>query len=344
MKNTGKLLFGTPSTLARELNRPLWQGAEFVVLTDETVLEHCLPRLVQEVPQLQEVQFIEVPQGEECKCLEVATGVWQTLLEMNATRSTVLICLGGGSICDLGGYIAASYMRGMRHILVPTTLLAQVDAAIGGKTAINLAGIKNAIGHFYPAELTFCDYNFCRTLSEEQLLDGRMEMIKTAAIHSETLYTKLLHNLSLQRASILEAARFKQAVCEADPEDHSTRHILNFGHTFGHAIEMHSHLSHGTAVGLGMLVAFYLSSKKLCLDQSVATNYHLFISKLIKFPQYTLHDIEAMLPLMHHDKKNASSDSLHCVLLKDIGVPVIDVPVSDNEVRDAFLTLFGKKQ
>jgi len=228
---------------------------------------------------------------------------------------------------------------------VPTTLLAMTDAAIGGKTAINLGGVKNSIGHFYPAVLTVLEPSFLDTLPTEELVNGRFEMVKTAAVTDPLLFNELLNHRadSISRQSITAVARLKARVVKADPYDRSIRHILNFGHTFGHAIEVCHGLPHGVAVGIGMKAAMYLSTKKVGLAEEVYQTYsHWLTNKLstfnYQFSVFNLKDIEQMLPLMHQDKKNAAG-SLRCVLLQEPGAAVIDVEISDNEVRDALLTI-----
>ena len=343
MMKQGKIVFGGLTSLARMLRAEGWRGARYTVLLDENTFENCLPALVSRVEALQEAEFIEVPVGEECKSLEVAAQVWQTLLESGADRQAVLVCLGGGAVCDLGGFVAAGYKRGIRHINVPTSLLAMVDAAIGGKTAIDFGGVKNSIGHFYPAELTVVEPSFLATLPQPELLNGQMEMVKTAAVCDASLYGRLLSGDTIDKDDIKAVAQLKARVVKADPYDHAIRRILNFGHTFGHAVELQSNLPHGLAVGIGMKVAMYLSVKKIGLSEEVYSTYSQWLKARLaavgrQLPSYGLKDIEQMLPLMHQDKKN-TADGLRCVLLQEPGAAVIDVTVDDNEVRDALLKL-----
>lgn len=334
MNKQGKILYGGLKALGRELAKEEWQDAKYTILLDENTFQHCLPLLISNVEALQEAEFVEVPVGEECKTLEVAAQIWQTLLEGEADRNHVLVNLGGGTISDLGGYVAAGYKRGIRHINVPTTLLGMVDAAIGGKTAIDFGGVKNSIGHFYPAAITAIEPAFLDTLPDTEILNGRMEMVKTAAVTDPTLFQQLLSSLTKQQ--ITSIARLKARIVKADPYDHSIRKILNFGHTFGHAIELHSGLPHGVAVGIGMKVAMYLSTKKTGLAEEVYISYSQWLERQTDHPRYTLKDVEAMLSLMRNDKKN-TANSIRCVLLQELGAPIIDIDVSENEIRDAFL-------
>ena len=343
MTTKSKILYGGLRALSRELAKEEWQKAKYTILLDENTFQHCLPLLISQVEALQEAEFIEVPVGEECKSLEVAAQVWQTLMESEADRNAVVVNLGGGCVCDLGGYVAAGYKRGIRYINVPTTLLSMVDAAIGGKTAINFGGVKNSIGHFYPSALTVTDPAFLDTLPQEELLNGRMEMVKTAAVTDPELFQQLLTDYRLSITAIKEVARIKARVVKADPYDHSIRKILNFGHTFGHAIEIYRNVPHGIAVAIGMKAAMYLSVKKTGLPEEIYKAYSQWLKKQLvsinsHLLSFNLKEIEQMLPLMRQDKKNASG-TIRCVLLQDLGAAMIDVEVSDNEIRDAMLRL-----
>ncbi len=331
-----RTIYSGLAALDRALASTEWQDAKYVIILDENTFNHCLPRLIQHVGQLQEAEFIEIPVGEEAKSPEVALQVWQTLLEGGADRQTVVVNLGGGCVSDIGGYVAAGYMRGLRTINIPTTLLAMVDAAIGGKTAINLGGVKNVVGHFHYPSLTVVDTAFLATLPQEELLCGTMEMVKTAAVTDAALFDKILSSNEINKEMIVTTARIKSRIAKADPYDRGLRHILNFGHTVGHAIEMHSHLPHGIAVGIGMLAAMYLSVHKTGLDEAVYRRYGQWLREHVELPHYTLRDIESMLPLMHRDKKDADGE-IHCVLLAELGAAITPVTVTDNELRDTLL-------
>ncbi len=341
MTTKSKILYGGLKALGRELAKEEWQEARYTILLDENTFQHCLPLLISQVDALQNAEFIEVPVGEECKSLEVAAQVWQTLMDGEADRQHVVVNLGGGCVCDLGGYVAAGYKRGICYINVPTTLLAMVDASIGGKTAINYGGVKNSLGHFYPPAITVIESDFLDTLPQEEILNGRMEMVKTAAVTDPILFNELI--ASSDTSHLKEVARLKARVVKVDPYDHGIRKILNFGHTFGHAIEVYQGLPHGVAVGIGMKAAMYLSTRKVGLQEGVYQSYSQWLttqlsSYTLHLTPYTLKDIEQMLPLMHQDKKNAAGE-VRCVLLKELGAAMIDVEVSDNEIRDAFLQL-----
>ncbi len=353
MGNTKIIVPGRCSAFA-QLNRLLksrrYAGCRFVIVVDDNTRTHCLPSLIAKVSALQHTDFLEVPIGEEAKSIEVATRLWSALQGLPADRHTVLLNLGGGCVCDLGGFVAASYMRGIRYINVPSTLLAMVDASIGGKTALNLHGVKNPIGFVHLPDAIVVEPALLATLDDAELRSGLFELLKTLMLcHAEGYRSMrrqiLAKDFTLQQDTIALCATFKAAVAKQDPNDHGIRHMLNLGHTFGHAIESHSHagkatattpLSHGEAVGIGMACALYLSVHKLGFPRQEYEQYLQMLHTLVAVPRYTLQDTEPLLALMHRDKKNSGGRTL-CVLLQTLATPVIDVAVDDLEIRDALL-------
>ena len=335
-------------SLNRHLCGRRYDGATFFILVDSATARHCLPYVVSQMPVLQESTFFELPRGAKGKSLRVAESLWAALHDSGADRDSVVVNLGGGTVSDMGGFVAAGYMRGIRYVNIPTTLLAMVDAAIGGKTAVNLKGCKNQVGFFHAPEAVCIDPAFLHTLPQSESLSGWFEMFKCrlvgALFDDDDLWAK--PSTIPSTAAVSACAAFKMAVCKADPYDHGIRHILNFGHTFGHAIESHAAarrqpLSHGVAVGLGMWCELYLSVRKLRLADEVLGRYGELLRHTVEIPHYGLADTEEMLAFMRSDKKNGGGE-IRCVMLQDVGVPVIDVPVDDNEVRDALLKLHNQ--
>lgn len=338
------------SSLAR-LNRvlagPDYADTRYFILVDENTYTHCLATLVSHVECLQEAEFLEVPSGEECKDIAIAQQLWETLLDSNADRSTVLINLGGGCVSDLGGFVAAGYKRGIRHINIPTTLVGMIDASIGGKTAVNLGGSKNQVGFFHNPEIICIEPTFLNTLPKEEVTNGLFEMLKTFLIGDAAQFSTLCDMLSNGAAAITDemiatCVRIKTAIVKKDPKDHDIRHILNLGHTFGHAIEAFGNnngrhpIGHGVSVGIGTACALYLSVKKLGFPEEQFNNYLKTAASLIDLPHYSLKDTEEILSHMRQDKKNVD-DEIRCVLLQEIGAPVIDIAIDENELRTALL-------
>lgn len=350
-----KLIFPSRISSLAKLDRLLrsatYRESSKYILVDANTYEHCIPLLISRVDALEGASFFEVPVGEEAKSIEVATQLWQALLESGADRNSVIINLGGGVVSDIGGFVAAGFKRGVRYINVPTTLLAMVDAAIGGKTAVNLDGGKNQVGFFHMPDAVCICTDFLETLGEEEMMSGMFEMFKTLMISDDDALTiidsvftgKEEVERELLESLIVHCAEFKQSVVNADPVERSVRKILNFGHTFGHAIESFSiekgnPISHGIAVGIGMACELYLSHKKLGMSEEDVSSYRKMVGSLVGVPKYTLRDTEKILSFMRQDKKNHDGLIL-CTLLQKVGVPVIDVAIDENEVRDALLCL-----
>ena len=348
-----KYLFPSRITSLAKLNRMLtgedYKGSKFFIIVDENTYTHCLPVLISRVSALEQAEFFEVPVGEEAKSLEVAAQLWGALLDSGADRNSVILNLGGGCVSDIGGFVAAGFKRGIRYINIPTTLIGMVDAAIGGKTAVNVENAKNQVGFFHQPEAVCIHPDFLDTLEPKDLVSGIFEMAKTLLLSDKYAFEGLLR-LALGCAKIPikeimsfipQCVEFKKSVVEVDPSEKSIRKILNFGHTFGHAIEGYLNekgqsIPHGIAVGIGLKCELYLSVKKLGMSEEIYNHYCRMLHYLCSFPEITLKDTEGILSYMRQDKKNADGLIL-CVLLQEIGAPVIDVVLDENEVRDALL-------
>lgn len=282
------------------------------VLVDNNTRNYCLETLTH-FHFLKE-HIITIPEGEHNKSLESAARIWNVLSEQGARRNSVLVNIGGGLITDIGGFAAACFKRGIRCINIPTTLLAQVDASVGGKTGVNFRGLKNEIGIFSIPECVIIDNRFLASLPERQILSGFAEMIKHALLTSEEAVDEILQ-ADLTRmesaeflALIEKSVAFKAGIVEADPTEKGIRKALNFGHTVGHAIESSAiergwEWYHGDAVAYGMIVELYLSVRQSGLD----SRYYEKIRKFIRghYPVYKpVAEKEDLYNLMLHDKKN----------------------------------------
>ena len=305
--------------------------------------------LVSDVGALQEAEFFEVECGDKCKDLAVAESIWLSLLESGADRNAVIVNLGGGSVSDLGGFVASAYKRGIKFVNVPTTLLAMVDASIGGKTALNMGGLKNQVGFFQFPQCVCIEPLFLDTLPRRQIMSGVFEMLKTFAVADKDSYdsvAKTLYNDSLyiEQTMIYRCAELKARIVSRDIMDCGERKILNFGHTFGHAIESlslrhdTSPMTHGEAVALGMVCAMWLSVEKFGLHKGICQNLSDIVLPMVGKRNYSKKQIDELITLMSADKKNCYG-KMRCVLLKDIGNAVWDVSVSDKESRNVFLKI-----
>ncbi len=206
-----------------------------VILVDENTHNACLPQLLNNVEALHEAEVMEVESGEENKNLDVCYHLWKTLTDLTADRSAVLINLGGGVVSDMGGFIASTYKRGIRFINVPTTLLSQVDASVGGKVGIDLDGLKNQIGVFNNPQAVFVIPEFLRTLGKDQLISGFGEVIKHALVRDAEYWQQVVNTdfskLESIESLLLRSVEIKNEIVMADPKEANERKILNFGHT-----------------------------------------------------------------------------------------------------------------
>jgi len=275
-----------------------------------------------------EVTTLSIPPGEEQKSLEIAGRLYQELTDCYAERTTPILALGGGVIGDLAGFVAATYMRGVPLVQIPTTLLAQVDSSIGGKVAVDHGRLKNKIGVFYQPKLVVADIDVLGTLPQKELQNGLAEVIKSAAIRDRDFFTFLEENLekvkSLDKAALEEVvfrtARIKAEVVSQDERDTGLRSILNYGHTIGHAIEAVSdfRVQHGGAVAIGMVAAARISNRLGILEGRETSRLKKVIEKAglpVKMPKLNK---EELLQAIRHDKK-VLQDRVRFVLLRSIG-------------------------
>lgn len=324
--------------------------SQYFILMDENTQQHCLPVLQQEAPDLATAVRITVYAGEEHKSLQAVEYVWKRLTEEKADRHAVLINLGGGMVTDLGGFAASTYKRGIDFIHVPTTLLAQVDAAIGGKNGIDFMNYKNQIGVFRQPAAIFVHDGFLKTLPDQQSISGFAEVVKHALLAGGKLWKTIRSMESLSNVEwndiISESMAVKLAVVEEDPKEKHVRKVLNFGHTIGHAIESllisrKQESYHGHCIAAGMLGELYLSEKCCGLHEEKRKEVSAVIEK--HFPKiiFKEEDSDALMDLMKQDKKNAGS-AIRFVLLHKIGQPVIDVEADELMIREALKSIYSE--
>lgn len=289
--------------------------------------------------------IITLDLNEQSKDLDHVVRLWDIFMENMATRHSLLINVGGGLICDIGGFAAATYKRGMHFINIPTTLLATIDAATGGKNGINYRGVKNMIGTFVPADLIIINPTFFETLDTENRLSGYAEMIKHSLIGDNILFEQTMsydiEKFDIKRLSLLlkQNLDLKQRITENDPLDNGIRKSLNFGHTIGHALEAESiskghTILHGYAVMWGMLAEIYLSVIKLKFDKSVLHTMMSFAKEHYGSFPFTCKEYEDIYNYMKHDKKN-SGDEINFSLLAGIGDVRLNQSATKEEIFEA---------
>lgn len=316
------------------------------ILVDENTKKHCLPLFAEKLRFSGSVKIIEIKSGEEHKNLEICSGVWEKLSEHGADRKSLLINLGGGVVTDLGGFCASVFKRGIGFVHVPTSLLAMADAAIGGKTGVDLGSLKNQVGVFRQPELIAIDVDFLSTLPERQLKNGLAEMFKHGLIHRKNHWDKLNKLTDFRpgnlKGLIHESIEIKSEIVSRDPNESGLRKILNFGHTLGHALESYflsnpekPTLLHGEAIAVGIIMDTYISSEILGFPKQNLDEITRVL--LNSFPKIALQqtDYEKIISFLKHDKKNENGN-VNFVLLKDIGKPKIDCQVEKELILMAF--------
>ncbi|MCM8570215.1 3-dehydroquinate synthase [Gramella jeungdoensis] len=316
------------------------------ILVDSNTHEHCLAKFMQQLENSPQTEVIEIEAGEEYKNLQTCEGVWNALSELEADRKSLMINLGGGVVTDLGGFVASAFKRGIQFINIPTTLLAMVDASVGGKTGVDLGNLKNQIGVINQPEMVLIDTQFLSTLPQEEMRSGLAEILKHGLIASETYWEKVskLEDLDLSDLEdiIKESVDIKKEIVTKDPFEKNLRKTLNFGHTLGHAIESYclthpekKRLLHGEAIAAGMILESYISTELQDFPKEKFEKINNVIKSIYGKESFSEDDIIQIKELMKFDKKNERGN-INFVLLKDIGRPVIDIVVPDNLIKNAF--------
>ena len=318
------------------------------VITDSNTIQKCYPLVRHLLPEGHSVFSFEA--GEAHKNLEVCTSIWQWMTDEGFDRKAIIINLGGGVVGDMGGFCAATYKRGVRFINVPTTLLSQVDASVGGKLGVDFNGLKNHIGVFALPEAVFVADVFLETLPQGELRSGYAEVIKHGLIMDAGYFRKLkTDNWYAQewRPIIEKSVSIKRSVVEQDPKESGLRKILNFGHTIGHAFESYyldsaKHLLHGEAIAVGMVAEAYLSHKKAGLPKGDMEEVFRFLLEVYGKFEFPETDVDALVALCLQDKKNEGK-AINFSLLKEIGSCDYNIPATEEEIRGAILFYHGLK-
>ncbi len=320
--------------------------SKIFVISDTHTKKLCTPLFLENYSFNSTPIFLEIPEGETNKNIETCLTLWNELSEKGADRQSLIINLGGGVVTDLGGFVASTFKRGIDFINIPTSLLAMVDASVGGKNGVDLGLIKNQIGVINNPNLVLIDTQFLKSLPDNQKTSGYAEMLKHGLIHSKAYWSKIkiLNEKDIEGLEELlwESVLIKNAVVTQDPFEKGLRKTLNYGHTLGHAIESYSlsdnnlkPLLHGEAIAIGMILTTYISIK--LLDFPKETLDDICSSILKKFSKVTFRalEIEKIIKLLIYDKKNTDGKVLF-VLLQDIGIHKINREVSNDLILEAF--------
>jgi len=316
------------------------------ILTDINTKTHCLPTILKfNFLDLKPI-VLTIPDGEKHKTIDTCAYLWNELSINEADRKSLLINLGGGVITDMGGFIASTFKRGIDFINIPTSLLAMVDASIGGKNGVDLGTLKNQIGVIRDPYCIIINTQFLVTLPKNQLNSGYAEMLKHGLIHSETYWNELKRfhdfNISEYNQLIWESVVIKNKIVTDDPLEKSLRKTLNYGHTLGHAIESYlleqsdeKPLLHGEAIAVGMILSTYLSFELLNLSKKKLIEITQFFLEHFPKTKFTNKDIDEIIKLLIYDKKNRNGKVLF-VLLTEFGSCKIDCEVPNNLIHKAF--------
>ncbi len=314
------------------------------VLTDETTQQLCWPK-IKNFKALKNSTPIIIKATDTHKNLDTLSQVWQALSNGGATRHSLMINLGGGMVTDLGGFAASTFKRGIDFINIPTTLLAMVDASVGGKTGINFGGLKNEIGVFSDSRFVIINTQFLDTLDHDNICSGYAEMLKHGLISDERTWAELMTfdldnpDLSQLQRMVAESIKVKERIVEADPHEHGIRKALNLGHTMGHAFESFAMrrgtpILHGYAVAYGLVSELYMSARKTAFPTDRMHQTVRFIRENYGTFNITCDDYPTLIELMHHDKKNTSG-IINFTLLGNVGDIRINQTANEEEIKEA---------
>ena len=313
------------------------------VLTDTTTQEKCLP-VLQKFYCMKEAKVITIPASDSHKDIESLMMVWKGLQEGGASRHSCMINLGGGMVTDLGGFAASTFKRGINFINIPTTLLAMVDASVGGKTGINFGGLKNEVGVFNDSKFVILDTEFLKTLDAKNICSGYAEMLKHGLISTEAMWEELVSfdlatpDLKLLQRMVGDSVKVKERIVEQDPHEKGIRKALNLGHTFGHAFESwalkRKPILHGYAVAFGLIPELYLSVAKTGFPTEKMRQTVTFIKENYGTLNITCDDYDELIELMHHDKKNQNG-IINFTMMGAIGDIRINQTATTEEIKEA---------
>lgn len=328
-----------------EILAPWNQGQQWVVLTQQAIYDLYQSVIDDLICAGYKIGVIIVPADESAKNIRHAEEVWTGMVEMGCDRSSVLLALGGGVVGDLGGFVAATYMRGIPFIQIPTTLLAMIDSAIGGKTAVNLAAGKNLVGAIYQPKAVLIDPGFLQTLPRRNVISSLAEAIKYGFIRDRSIFDTVearyddlvaLNDEALLSDVIAKSCRIKAQIVSNDQFENGERRLLNYGHTIGHAfetIQAYGGLYHGEAVLYGMKCANFISHKKGLISNSQFDSAQQLLHRF-DLPLLGPVPPEKVLEVVAHDKKNING-KLNFILIDDIGNGIVSTDVTADDIIDS---------
>lgn len=316
------------------------------ILVDENTNEYCLPYFLPYLATTKAIEIIEIEVGEEQKSIESCVEIWKILTELGGDRKSVLINLGGGVITDLGGFVASTFKRGIDFINIPTSLLAMVDASVGGKNGVDLGNLKNQIGVINVPKMVIIDTEYLTDLPQNEMRSGLAEMLKHGLIYDKSYWEKFI-NLSTVDIEELDAlihrsVVIKNEIVSQDLTENGIRKSLNFGHTLGHAIESYfleneskTTLLHGEAIAVGMILESYISFRKNLISEAELSLIKITLLHYFDKVDFERNDLSPILDLLIHDKKNEYGKVQFC-LLNSIGNTIYNQEADNELIIESF--------
>jgi 3-dehydroquinate synthase len=316
------------------------------IIVDSNTNEFCLPKFLPFLETEITIEIIEFEAGEQNKNIETCVQIWNVLTELGADRKSLVINLGGGVVTDLGGFVASTFKRGIDFIHIPTTLLSMVDASVGGKNGVDLGNLKNQIGVINVPTMVLIDTQYLDTLPQNEMRSGLAEMLKHGLIYDKVYWEKFLDLKAIDFADfdelIYRSVEIKNEIVSQDPTEKNIRKSLNFGHTLGHAIESYflenenkTTLLHGEAIAVGMILESYISLHKKLINTEEYTQIKSAIKSIYDDILFDKNDIEPILELLIHDKKNEYGN-IQFALIEGIGKIKINQSVENELILEAF--------
>lgn len=316
------------------------------ILVDTNTNEFCLPKFLPYLETNLTIEIVEFEAGEPNKNIETCVEIWNVLTELGADRKSLIINLGGGVVTDLGGFVASTFKRGIDFIHIPTSLLSMVDASVGGKTGVDLGNLKNQIGIINVPQMVLIDTQYLETLSQDEMRSGLAEMLKHGLIYDKSYWENFLDLKSIDFADfdelIFRSVEIKNQIVMQDPTEKNIRKALNFGHTLGHAIESYflenenkKSLLHGEAIAIGMILESFISLNKKLINNQEYFQIKTTIKSIYNDVVFEESDIEPILELLIHDKKNEYGN-IQFALIDGIGKIKINQYVENELILKAF--------
>lgn len=342
------------SQLSIELDKFNISNKKLCIITDSKVNELYSNDVCNVLKdKCKQIIVFSFPNGEKSKNLDTVKNIYEFLIQNKFERKDMLLALGGGVVGDITGFVAATYLRGIDFVQIPTTLLAQVDSSVGGKTGVDFDQYKNMVGAFYMPKLVYMNLAVLCSLDDRQYYAGMAEVMKYGLIKNATFYEWIIdhmyeihdRNLEILEEMVVKSCTFKKLVVEKDPTEKGERAILNFGHTIGHAIEkaMHFELLHGECVALGSVAAAYISWKKNLLSMD---EYYEIRDMFVPFNlPISIDNInpEEILALTASDKK-MEGNQIKFILLKKVGKAIIDSTVTQEEILEGIKEIYYSEE